>query len=515
MPVPSDAGCSTHSSIGDGTKSVGFDLPTRSLGSGDPGDGDHLLSLYYRYFYTAHPCVLPQFALRQYAASDGGAVEPLCTVLRFIGSLHNASVSSSPLKEKAEGELAAIRRSSRTVTGFDVQAVLLYSIAVYWCDETKKGLGMLDLAIQLALDLGMNRSDYAVQNGRHDPSLEESWRRTWWQIYITDAHIAGSTHTYPFRTTGIHMTVSLPCEEEEYESGNIPPASTLEEYDMREFADENTRGFSSFAELVGLTRSLDLALAPRKDLDIKNVTAVSANVDATVASWTSLLPPSKKTVFRPDGTLDEVLFKANAILHTWIVDLHRQLSTLAYSTIEAVSYCAPPAPPDSLRGCNTPECQLHTRRVLHAIEQFESLLTLPANIAGHTPFIICMVANVAIAHLSACRYVFQGQELQLNRERIRVTMGVLKTLGVYWPLGKRTYQEISVVAREILSLDRPSQSPPMIDEPVHRPTELIEDMPAFIPEFAVESNSDFCNLFDLDFHEAAMRDAWAQDIAVA
>lgn len=71
----------------------------------------------------------------------------------------------------------------------------------------------------MALDLGMNRSDFATQHRRNDPILEESWRRTWWEVYITDAHIAGSTHTYPFRTTGIQMDVRLPCEEEEYESG--------------------------------------------------------------------------------------------------------------------------------------------------------------------------------------------------------------------------------------------------------------------------------------------------------
>lgn len=30
---------------------------------------------------------------------------------------------------------------------------------------------------------------------------------------------AGSTHTYPFRTSGIEITTDLPCEEEQYEGG--------------------------------------------------------------------------------------------------------------------------------------------------------------------------------------------------------------------------------------------------------------------------------------------------------
>ncbi|RLL98732.1 hypothetical protein CFD26_106194 [Aspergillus turcosus] len=481
----------------------------------DPVD-DQLISLYYRYFHSAHPCAVPRFAIQRYVVSDRQAIQPLYAVMKYIGSLHNPLIPSAQLKDQVEAELAVVRNTNHVVSPFAVQAVLLYAIAVYWCDETRKGLDLLEEAIQMALGLGMNRSDFATQNGRNDPILEESWRRTWWQVYITDAHIAGSTHTYPFRTTGIQMDVRLPCEEAEYESGNIPNPRTLEEYDMREFADDEHE-FSSFAELVGLTRSLDLALASRQDLDIKNISTVCANVDTIHVSWTSLLPPSKKTVFRSDGSLDEILFKAHAIIHTWIVDLHRQLSTLAYSTIEGVAYCCPPAPPESLLQSNSPESDLHTRRVLHSIERFESLLTLPTNIVSHTPFIICMIAIVAIAHLSACRYVFKGQELRLNRERIRAIMGTLKAMGEHWSLGKRTYQEISVIAREILSLDRPLPSPPASrEEQTTGVYEVMTDISAFAfaPDMAVEP-LDFCDLFDIDYHEATIRDALSHDLVLA
>ncbi|GFF43763.1 uncharacterized transcriptional regulatory protein C530.05 [Aspergillus udagawae] len=491
------------------------DLTTPTADSSDPVD-DQLLSLYYRYFHSAHPCAVPRFAIQRYADSDHQAIQPLYAVMKYIGSLHNTLIPSSQLKDHVEAELAIVRSTNHVVSPFAVQAVLLYSIAIYWCDETRKGLQLLEEAIRMALDLGMNRCDFPMQHGRNDPILEESWRRTWWQIYITDAHIAGSTHTYPFRTTGIPMDVHLPCEEEEYECGNISNPRKLEEYDMREFAGDE-REFSSFAEMVGLTRSLDLALASRKDLDMKNINTVCANVDAIHVSWTSLLPPSKKTVFRPDGSLDEILFKAHAIIHTWIVDLHRQLSNLAYSAIEGVSYCCPQAPPESLLQSNSPESDLHTRRVLHSIERFESLLTLPTNIISHTPFIICMIAVVTIAHLSACRYVFKGQELPLNRERIRVTMGTLKAMGEHWSLGKRTYQEISVIAREILSLDRPLPSPSASREPQHTTTgvsEVMTDIFALASDVSVEP-WDFCDLFDIDYHEATVRDALTHDLVVA
>ncbi|KAK9319415.1 hypothetical protein V1517DRAFT_332637 [Lipomyces orientalis] len=469
---------------------------------GDP-ISEQLLSLYYAFYHAAHPCVLPPRAMKRHLLNDSEAIQPLHAVMQYIGSLFTASVSSAPWKAKAQESLAAMRHQHPAITGYDVQAVLLYSIAVYWCDESEKGLELLDETIRMALSIGMNRSVFAVEHGRQDPVLEESWRRTWWQIYITDAHIAGSTRAYPFRTSRVEMDVQLPCEEKSYETGQIPRPRTLQEYDMREFMDDDGQEFSSFAELVGLTRSLDLALAPRRNLDFDTTTAVCANVDASVTAWTSLLPASKKDIVRQDGSFDEVLFKANAIIHTYTVDLHRQLSTLAYSPIEAVAHCAPPAPPESLRGCNTPECKLHTSKVLRAIERLDALLTLPTNIATHTPFMICMIANTAIAHLAACRYVYRGQQLQLGRERIRLSMGVLKTLSEYWPMGKRTYQEVGIIARETLSLEDPSRPQETLIQEVDvlQPMTIPVELPP-PPALLVSDNSlDFCDLFDLNFHE--------------
>lgn len=122
------------------------------------------------------------------------------------------------MKEVQE-TLAGFRTRDRPITGFDVQALLLYSIAVYWSNDPDHGTVLLDEAIQMAVELGMNRKEFPVQHGNNNPVLEESWRRTWWLLYITDAHIAGSTHVFPFRTNNIDKTVDLPCEEHEYDSG--------------------------------------------------------------------------------------------------------------------------------------------------------------------------------------------------------------------------------------------------------------------------------------------------------
>lgn len=101
---------------------------------------------------------------------------------------------------------------------------------------------------------------------------------------------------------------------------------------------------------------------------------------------------------------------------------------------------------------------MHTVKCIQAIRNIDELLILPTKLTTHSPFLICMIANVTIANLSACRLVLQGKELAQHRERIRLTLGTLKSLSQYWMLGKRTYEEIGIIARD--SLLSVNKSPP-------------------------------------------------------
>jgi hypothetical protein len=179
---------------------------------------EQFIARYYSFFHFAHPCVLPQWALKRRLAHDGRPLQTLVTVLQYIGSVYAKSVLSASLKTEADQAISALATQG-IYTGFDVQAVLLFSIAIYWANEPEKSMALLDRAIAMALQLGMQTREFAYSNGESDPLLEECWRRTWWQIYMTDAHIAGSTSTYPFRTSGMDMSVDLPCDEDAYESG--------------------------------------------------------------------------------------------------------------------------------------------------------------------------------------------------------------------------------------------------------------------------------------------------------
>jgi hypothetical protein len=84
---------------------------------------------------------------------------------------------------------------------------------------------------------------------------------------------------------------------------------------VREFSDTE---FSSFAQYIGFTQGLNRALATRRTDDIESVKVTARSVDIAMTAWCSLLPASKRRVLRDDGRVDELLFKANMMMHTYV-----------------------------------------------------------------------------------------------------------------------------------------------------------------------------------------------------
>ena len=218
-PGHSSARCSTHSvcdSFDNGACSEPLPLNGVSLSRGQV---DQLLAQYYTFFHASHPCVLPRWSLQARMMSEPAISEHLLPVLLYIGSIFTHSIETTPLAEAASQAIRAGRANAQCPNAYHVQALLLYSIAVYWSNEQEKGRELLDGAIESAFSIGMHYKDFAVQNGYGDPLLEESWRRTWWQMHVTDVHISGSTHTYKGLSMSFTATAELPCEERDYESG--------------------------------------------------------------------------------------------------------------------------------------------------------------------------------------------------------------------------------------------------------------------------------------------------------
>jgi hypothetical protein len=179
--------------------------------------GDHYIGLYYEHFHHLHPCVLPRKHLDKMLEdpSNHPRLELLLSVIRSVGIL------CSPFSQRRQEKIA--NRISAGIDpvqdAFSVQGLLLNSIALYWCGQEDSSREEMDLAIRIALSISMHSSIFAATHSLENPVLEESWRRTWWQLCIVDAYYAAMLHQTSPLMRRLDITTELPCEESEYEAG--------------------------------------------------------------------------------------------------------------------------------------------------------------------------------------------------------------------------------------------------------------------------------------------------------
>ncbi|KAI1118340.1 hypothetical protein F5Y14DRAFT_400056 [Nemania sp. NC0429] len=411
--------------------------------------GDFLVKAYYKHFHKCHPCVLPQHNLQQYhesAPGQQGSLALLIAVMRYIGSLYSCPELTPQLQEKVVEGLQAAKQLAPDP--FLVQFHLLYSIALYWSAEKIRARDEIDTAIQLALNLGMNRRRFAGEHGRGDAVLQESFRRVWWQLYCIDAYYAAIKRLPTFPLCEVDSDTELPCEEDEYELGSIPTPKSLEDFDTREFGPEN-QSFSSFAYLIGATRSIALVLsAGAPDASNWLSPRTIAEVDAIIDGWFLLLPKSKREVLKENNVVDELMFQAQMAVHANLIALHRPFSRLPVNPLEGISSCLA-EPPRRLPVKDSETA--HTQRCLQSIEAQLQLLVLPVQPLFRSPFTICMTAASTHALLAAIKALFSGRQLAVARHQLRLVVGYIKTLAKVWRQGGRNLEEIQSIAKEVLS----------------------------------------------------------------
>ncbi|CAI4218841.1 unnamed protein product [Parascedosporium putredinis] len=403
---------------------------------------DRLILAYYEHFHRLHPCALPRRRLTDLYRdpADRAALEPVVTVLRFLGSTYASPDQAGPLKEQAKRRVSTVSSDSPAARAFMAQARLLLSIGLFWYGEKADARMAMEAAKQLAFDLGLFRREFAPQHGRGDPVLEECWRRTWWQIFIVDAYYAAMSRTIKFSSQNFDATADLPCEESEYEEGTIPVPKTLEEFDCREF-ELDDHVYSSFAYHVGAIRCISSVTAvaplePSGELPAQLV----ADVDAIIDGWLLLLPACKREIITgKDGLVDELMFQAHMALHALVVGFHRPYSDLLFNPLEILSSCKMATPDTCTIGSLI---NVHTVRCLKAIEGQIRLMALPARPFHHTPFTICMIIAGTIPFLSACKFLFPSERLAIARHQIRLSIGCLKALAAAWPQGVINIREI-------------------------------------------------------------------------
>ncbi|KAH7150935.1 hypothetical protein DER46DRAFT_400449 [Fusarium sp. MPI-SDFR-AT-0072] len=406
---------------------------------------DALVKSYYANFHHLHPFAPPFKHLVQSSQASAFNFNPLIAAMRLIGHIYDNQQWSESLSSAVEAQISQLKPSDPV----QVQARLLYSIALFWYTFKAEANEQMDAAIDVAVSLAMHKQEFAVISGFGDPIMIECWRRTWWMLFIVDASYAGTLGTMNFKTLHVEPTAELPCEESDYESGTIPAPRTLQDFDSREFDSEDVV-FSSFAYLIGAVRCAAqvIGMSPKRATR-EDSEAIIQSADSAFDAWLLLLPKDKKPVLKADGAIDELMFQAHLLIHVATIGIHRPLSDLRFNPVEKVSSCAREPPAD------TPKPDLinvHTTRILKSVNAQIQLLALPVRPFHHTPFTTCMVSEGTLALLSACTYMLKGQALVVARDQIRLTIGCLKAVGEVWPRTARNVKEIQTIARHVLGL---------------------------------------------------------------
>ncbi len=176
----------------------------------------HMFNLYYVHFHDAHPILLP----RKYFPRHNQYWQypnHLEIIMQFVGSHYDEAAPSEEYRNLANQVLS----DQIPKDGYKVQALLLFAISLHARDEQKLAKEILGTAIDMALDLGMHRKEFCIEHGEGCRSLQESWRRTWWELYAMDGMLAALHQLDTFKLFKVETNVPLPCEEAVYQEADV------------------------------------------------------------------------------------------------------------------------------------------------------------------------------------------------------------------------------------------------------------------------------------------------------
>lgn len=169
---------------------------------------------YFHFFHQAHPFLAPrEHALELFRTQP---IPHLETAMCYVASHYISTSLTAAFAVELETLLAS---ADIPKDGYLVQALLLFVIGLDGNNEQLRALEVLTRVQRVAIELGMHQHDFAILNGGGLPVLEESWRRTWWELYIVNGFIAGLHQISTFQLFEIVANVPLPCDEDVLRSG--------------------------------------------------------------------------------------------------------------------------------------------------------------------------------------------------------------------------------------------------------------------------------------------------------
>ncbi|KAL4766036.1 Zn(II)2Cys6 transcription factor [Aspergillus foveolatus] len=406
---------------------------------------DPMIQLYYENFHPSHPFMVPRRAL---GTSLGFLVPPqLLSVMRYIG----AHYYPDPALKQTFRQAAFDAPSDQSIeAGFKVQALLLLAITDHCHCHEQSAHRLIQTAVNLALETGMNRRRFASEHSYGHCVLEESWRRTYWELYVVDGLLAAMCEQSSFRLYHQPVNVQLPCDEKMYKSDE-----TLESLQNNWSSGQD---FSTFAYRISAMQKLGAVLELNRSLE-DGVESHIETIDAHLVSSLMVVPPLHGESY-DSSYHDEMIFQAQMILYLALIYLHHPRSGMRFAsfhanppttctrlqlpaTLTTQSYCD-----SELRPSQT--LDLHSHKLLRAADLLSGLATLPSPIHRRTPFFTCALAMCIIMHTAALLLVVGAEKQEAIKARIQLSIGGLNVLGRTWPLSKSVRQQMVDMYQEVV-----------------------------------------------------------------
>ena len=403
-----------------------------------------LIDLFYANYYDSHPFLIPQ-AL--YKAEPTIVPAHLTTVMELVathfadGHLVDGCAQQS-LLAMAHG----IRCSLVPDDGFKVQGLLLLGMTLYARSDTELAQTTLSQAIDTALRLGMNRHDFALRSSAGNPILGESWRRTWWELYMLSGTMTALSNAQcPFVLRDTPTDVPLPCADPDYaQCKPVTSLRTQSDFHDRTFAPD-ARAYSSLAYKIEAVRLTGIVACLGDDVDAATDDLVDG-LDASLMSFLLSLPPDKR-YSDADGTVDEVIFSALTMIDCALILLHRPRSSLVFVRRHYPTPCSRAqgvAPPSSAR-------EIHTSKAIKAANSISNAMAARTPLARHSPCFICAIALAAVIHLPAYVLEARADRSAATKQRLALAVSALSLMGKTWPMAAAVRAEILQFARDVFA----------------------------------------------------------------
>ncbi|KAM3541311.1 hypothetical protein ARSEF1564_005742 [Beauveria bassiana] len=405
-----------------------------------------------------HPLVLPQKHLLPRVKEE--SLQPLLAVMHWVGSKYIASEMDQQLLLDY-ARLSVDEAQTKSANGFTVQAMMVLLVALDGTGYPQQAVELLTRTKQMALSLGMNYSQFLTESKPRSGVLDESWRRTWWELYVLDGMFAGAHRATTFSLFDLLTDVGLPCEEDDYETDQIPEPCSLQDLSDRDLSIKRC-DFSSFSYRVLSVQNLGKVMQNHEAAEVD--ANVHAQLEVLLSSWRHNLPASKRDSLRRDGRPDEMMFQAHMLNHTTSILLHQSRAQLDLAPAQAIDACAPPAAASTYHesdGCaaaaaaaaHHPRVSLHARHVATAANEIGKLMTHRTPLTLHTHFFICAVVLASIVQLSAWSGGGGGGDDDDDdagvREQVRLCIGALRQMSSVWGLATKAFGQVREVAGHV------------------------------------------------------------------